>query len=73
VERTELAAAMYHCSHLVGSFTLRSGRTVTEYFDKYRFTGDPTLLRAIGALAVGLRLTALFTADELRAASGGRA
>lgn len=32
---------------LRGTFTLRSGRTATEYFDKYRFEADPVLLDAI--------------------------
>jgi orotate phosphoribosyltransferase len=32
---------------LTGQFTLRSGRVASEYFDKYRFEGDPVLLDAI--------------------------
>lgn len=32
-------------------FQLRSGRTASEYFDKYRFESDPILLRAIAELA----------------------
>lgn len=32
------------CCHLTGEFTLRSGRTAAEYFDKYRFEADPRLL-----------------------------
>jgi orotate phosphoribosyltransferase len=32
-----------------GTFTLRSGRTATEYFDKYQFEADPVLLDAIAA------------------------
>lgn len=31
-------------SRLTGEFTLRSGRTATEYFDKYQFEADPVLL-----------------------------
>jgi orotate phosphoribosyltransferase len=54
VDRRELAAAMYRTSHLVGTFQLRSGRTATEYFDKYRFEADPMLLRAIAEQAAGL-------------------
>ena len=42
-----LAKAIYDRSHLVGTFTLRSGRTSTEYFDKYLFESDPELLRTI--------------------------
>jgi orotate phosphoribosyltransferase len=51
VDRSELAAAIYATSHLVGTFQLRSGRTATEYFDKYRFESDPVLLRAIAEQA----------------------
>lgn len=53
VDHSELAAAMYRTSHLVGTFQLRSGRTANEYFDKYRFESDPTLLRAIAEQAAG--------------------
>lgn len=47
MSRTELARAIYDRAHLVGNFTLRSGRTSTEYFDKYLFEADPALLRVI--------------------------
>lgn len=47
MEPTELAAALHRAAHLTGSFVLRSGRTATEYFDKYRFESDPRLLAAI--------------------------
>lgn len=47
MERDELAARIHAIAHLRGDFTLRSGRKATEYFDKYRFEADPTLLRAI--------------------------
>jgi hypothetical protein len=47
VDRSELAAAIHTTSLLVGTFQLRSGRTASEYFDKYRFESDPRLLRAI--------------------------
>ena len=43
----DLAAAIYHTSHITGIFQLRSGATATEYFDKYQFESDPELLRAI--------------------------
>ncbi|MGH8977811.1 MAG: orotate phosphoribosyltransferase, partial [Acidimicrobiia bacterium] len=36
---------VYTASHLTGSFTLRSGVTSSEYFDKYGFEADPALLR----------------------------
>jgi orotate phosphoribosyltransferase len=32
-------------ARLNGTFRLRSGRTSSEYFDKYRFEADPALLR----------------------------
>src|SRR5207248_4168289 len=42
-----LARRIYDVAHLTGQFTLRSGATSTEYFDKYRFESDPSLLRDI--------------------------
>lgn len=36
-------------SRLTGHFTLRSGQTATEYFDKYRFEAQPELLVRIAA------------------------
>jgi orotate phosphoribosyltransferase len=48
VTNTDLAARIHAASHLTGEFTLRSGRTATEYFDKYRFEADPVLLDEIG-------------------------
>lgn len=47
MERSHLAAAIYRCAHLKGEFELRSGQIASEYFDKYRFESDPTLLRQI--------------------------
>lgn len=47
MNRTQLATAIAAVSTLSGQFTLRSGLTATEYFDKYRFEADPRLLRAI--------------------------
>ena len=43
----DLARRIHAVSHLTGTFTLRSGRTATEYFDKYRFEADPVLLDAV--------------------------
>jgi orotate phosphoribosyltransferase len=40
-----LANRVYDAAHLTGTFTLRSGQTSSEYFDKYRFEADPVLLR----------------------------
>jgi orotate phosphoribosyltransferase len=45
--KTELAQAIYKVAYLKGNFTLRSGKTSTEYFDKYRFESRPELLAEI--------------------------
>jgi len=45
--RSDLARAIYDCSHLTGQFLLRSGKTSNEYFDKYQFESDPKLLKEI--------------------------
>jgi orotate phosphoribosyltransferase len=47
MDRAALARAIHDTAHLTGTFTLRSGVTSHEYFDKYRFEADPPLLRAI--------------------------
>ena len=39
-----LPRRIYEAAHLEGEFVLRSGTVATEYFDKYRFEGDPLLL-----------------------------
>jgi orotate phosphoribosyltransferase len=49
MNRDHLAAAIASVATLRGQFTLRSGATATEYFDKYQFESDPTLLRSIAA------------------------
>ena len=47
-----LARQISDVSRVRGDFVLRSGRTATEYFDKYKFEADPALLDAIaGRLA----------------------
>jgi orotate phosphoribosyltransferase len=46
-ELEELAADIDRTCRLTGSFTLRSGQIVTEYFDKYLFESDPHLLRRV--------------------------
>jgi len=72
---------MFEVSHLTGSFTLRSGQSATEYFDKYRFESDPVLLAEIADLATacipagvdglaGLELGGVPVATALSAASG---
>ena len=47
MKRTELARAVFQISHRTGNFRLRSGKTSTEYFDKYQFESNPALLSAI--------------------------
>ena len=47
MNRKELAARIYTISHLTGNFKLRSGQVSNEYFDKYLFESDPTLLTDI--------------------------
>ena len=42
--QSDLARQVRDVSRLTGEFTLRSGRTATEYFDKYQFEADPVLL-----------------------------
>ena len=49
-----LARRIYDRSHLTGEFTLRSGATSDEYFDKYLFESDPELLREIAQALVRL-------------------
>lgn len=45
--RTDLAASVHEACHLTGEFTLRSGATATDYFDKFRFEARPDLLAAV--------------------------
>jgi len=42
-----LADQVNAIARLTGTFTLRSGQTATEYFDKYRFEAQPQLLARI--------------------------
>ncbi len=53
-----LAKKIYDVSHLAGQFLLRSGKTSTEYFDKYQFECQPELLKSIA-----LELKSLIPAD----------
>jgi len=46
---TDLARRIYDTAHISGQFTLRSGASSTEYFDKYLFESDPVLLRDVAA------------------------
>ena len=49
-----LARRVNAVARLTGTFTLRSGQTATEYFDKYRFEADPALLADIAVAMVPL-------------------
>src|SRR3954452_19738803 len=50
----DLARRVYDCAHITGEFTLRSGATSTEYFDKYLFESDPDLLKDIATALAAL-------------------
>ncbi len=43
----DLARDIDGCCRLTGEFTLRSGQVASEYFDKYLFEADPTLLARV--------------------------
>ncbi len=45
----DLARDVDACCRLQGTFTLRSGQTATEYFDKYLFEAQPRLLARVVA------------------------
>ena len=57
--RVELARRIRDISYLTGQFKLRSGKTSSFYWDKYRFESNPVLLAAI-ADEMGLALTTAF-------------
>jgi len=50
----QLANQIWNVSHLTGTFRLRSGAESQEYFDKYRFESDPSLLKAVCAALLPL-------------------
>ena len=54
MDRDTLARTIYERTHLTGEFRLRSGAVSSEYFDKYLFESDPSLLREIGEALVPL-------------------
>jgi orotate phosphoribosyltransferase len=54
MDKQTLAVRVNDCCRLEGTFTLRSGKVASHYFDKYLFEGDPELLRAVVAHAVRL-------------------
>jgi orotate phosphoribosyltransferase len=43
----ELARKIYEIAHITGDFLLRSGQRSTEYFDKYRFEAEPSILSLV--------------------------
>lgn len=45
--KEELGKEIYNVSNIKGEFLLRSGQTSNEYFDKYLFEAQPTILSAI--------------------------
>jgi len=47
VSNDALGSDINAVARLRGTFRLRSGQTSSEYFDKYRFESDPTLLRRV--------------------------
>ena len=47
LSRQELAKAIWEVSHRIGEFRLRSGAVSNEYFDKYLFETEPSLLLCI--------------------------
>ncbi len=49
-----LARQVSDVSRVRGDFVLRSGRTATEYFDKYQFESDPALLDTIAGRMAAL-------------------
>ena len=49
LNRDELARRIAEASLLRGDFTLRSGRKSNYYLDKYLFSTQPDVLRALGA------------------------
>ena len=46
MERAELAKRIKAAAYLTGTFKLRSGKTSSFYWDKYRIESDPELLAA---------------------------
>jgi len=47
MEKIDLAKKIKAASFLTGQFKLRSGKTSSFYWDKYRFESDPVLLTAV--------------------------
>ncbi len=47
VTKSQTAKKIYETSHITGEFLLRSGQVSNEYFDKYLFEANPSLLSEI--------------------------
>lgn len=47
INKQALARQIYETAHLTGEFLLRSGVISEQYFDKYLFEAEPSLLKAI--------------------------
>lgn len=47
MEKDDLGKKLYFLSHLDGEFVLRSGEKSGEYFDKYKFEEDPSILNEV--------------------------
>lgn len=47
MKKAELAKRIKDLSYLTGQFILRSGKTSSFYWDKYRFEGEPQVLNAV--------------------------
>ena len=47
MDRLDLARQIFEVTHLTGEFRLRSGATAHEYFDKYLFESNPSMLAEI--------------------------
>ncbi|WP_217428084.1 orotate phosphoribosyltransferase [Microlunatus speluncae] len=54
MDRTALAREIDSVCRLQGTFTVRSGQVVSEYFDKYLFEARPVLLRRVAQAMVPL-------------------
>ena len=50
MNKSKIAKEVYKQAHLTGRFTLRSGQISDEYFDKYLFESEPSLLRDIAKI-----------------------
>jgi orotate phosphoribosyltransferase len=50
MSRSEVAERIAAVALMRGEFTLRSGRTSSYYLDKYLFSTEPDVLRALGAM-----------------------